>query len=97
MNIHIEELKRKANALPATPGIYLMKDAHGSIVYVGKAKSLKARVVSYFRKNQQHTSKTIRMVHNITDFDTIGVDTELDALLLECQLIKNCIPCIIAK
>ncbi|WP_312498253.1 GIY-YIG nuclease family protein [Enterococcus sp.] len=92
MNIHIEELKRKANALPETPGIYLMKDAHGSIVYVGKAKSLKARVVSYFRKNQQHTSKTIRMVHNITDFDTIGVDTELDALLLECQLIQKLHP-----
>lgn len=92
MNKDIEKLKRKANALPTTPGIYLMKDQHGTVVYVGKANSLKNRVTSYFRKNQQHANKTLRMVHNITDFDTVSVDTELDALLLECQMIQQLHP-----
>ena len=92
MNQQINLLKKKANTLPSTPGIYLMKDQHGDVVYVGKAKSLKSRVISYFRKNQQHTKKTRRMIYNIADFDTINVDTELDALLLECKLIQQIHP-----
>lgn len=88
INNRIEYLKQKANELPQSPGIYLMKDAHGGILYVGKAKQLKQRVTSYFRKNTQHTKKILRLVHNVVDFETINVDTELDALLLECQLIQ---------
>lgn len=89
INARIEYLKQKAHALPQKPGIYLMKDAHGGILYVGKAKQLKQRVSSYFRKNTQHTNKILRLVHNVVDFETIYVDTELDALLLECQLIQH--------
>ena len=89
INARIEYLKQKANALPQKPGIYLMKDSHGGILYVGKAKQLKQRVSSYFRKNTQHTNKILRLVHNVVDFETIFVDTELDALLLECQLIQQ--------
>jgi excinuclease ABC subunit C len=65
-----------------------MKDQHNEVLYVGKAKSLKQRVVSYFRKNQQHANKVLRLVYNVVDFETIETDTELDALLLECRLIQ---------
>jgi excinuclease ABC subunit C len=83
------QLKKRALSLPATPGVYLMKDRHGNIVYVGKAKQLKRRVSSYFIKNAQHPSKIIRMVHQLADFEAITTDTELDALLLECSLIQK--------
>lgn len=88
MNPNKEFLKNKANALPENPGVYLMKDQHNEVLYVGKAKSLKQRVVSYFRKNQQHANKVLRLVYNVVDFETIETDTELDALLLECRLIQ---------
>ncbi|HJE16160.1 MAG TPA: GIY-YIG nuclease family protein, partial [Enterococcus casseliflavus] len=88
MNPNKEFLKNKANALPEKPGVYLMKDQHNEVLYVGKAKSLKKRVVSYFRKNQQHANKVLRLVYNVVDFETIETDTELDALLLECRLIQ---------
>ncbi|WP_233499039.1 GIY-YIG nuclease family protein [Enterococcus sp. CR-Ec1] len=88
MNPNKEFLKNKANALPEKPGVYLMKDQHNEVLYVGKAKSLKQRVVSYFRKNQQHANKVLRLVYNVVDFETIETDTELDALLLECRLIQ---------
>lgn len=82
-------LKQKAKELPRTPGVYLMKDYQNQVIYVGKAKRLKDRVSSYFQKNNQHSKKVLRMVHNIYDFEVILVDTELDALLLECQLIQS--------
>ncbi|MGM0123846.1 excinuclease ABC subunit C [Enterococcus sp. AZ194] len=82
-------LKEKVKRLPRTPGVYLMKDYLDEIIYVGKAKHLKDRVSSYFQKNQQHSKKVLRMVRNIHDFEVIHVDTELDALLLECQLIQQ--------
>lgn len=88
MNTNKEFLKNKANTLPEKPGVYLMKDQHNEVLYVGKAKSLKQRVVSYFRKNQQHANKVLRLVYNVVDFETIETDTELDALLLECRLIQ---------
>jgi len=78
MNPNKEFLKNKANALPEKPGVYLMKDQHNEVLYVGKAKSLKQRVVSYFRKNQQHANKVLRLVYNVVDFETIETDTELD-------------------
>jgi excinuclease ABC subunit C len=85
----LANLKEKVKILPTTPGIYLMKDQYDEIIYVGKAKNLKQRVRSYFQKNSQHSKKVLRMIFNIHDFDIIQVDTELDALLLECQLIQT--------
>ncbi|MCD5001029.1 GIY-YIG nuclease family protein [Enterococcus saccharolyticus] len=75
--------------LPHTPGIYLMKDAQDKIIYVGKAKNLHQRVRSYFQKNTQHSKKVLRMVFNIANLEIIQVDTELDALLLECNYIQK--------
>ncbi|HAQ0789292.1 TPA: GIY-YIG nuclease family protein, partial [Enterococcus faecium] len=82
-------LKEKMKTLPMLPGVYLMKDRDGKVIYVGKAKRLKNRVSSYFHQNKQHSKKVLRMIHHITDFDFVVVDTELDALLLECQLIQH--------
>ena len=84
-----EYLKEKAHQLPLTPGVYLMKDATDTIIYVGKAKKLKNRVSSYFINSNQHSRKTMRLVKQIIDFDVLHPDTELDALLLECQLIQQ--------
>ncbi len=88
MNDRIEFLRDKANHLPLEPGVYLMKNADGKIIYVGKAKALKNRVTSYFRSNSQHTAKTIKLVEHIHDFEFIVTQSELDALVLECSLIK---------
>lgn len=85
----MKTLQEKLRSLPDKPGIYLMKDLHGDIFYVGKAKNLKNRVRSYFHHNAQHSKKVQRMVFNIHDFDYHIVDTELDALLLECRLIQK--------
>ena len=85
---HIAILRKKANALPQEPGVYLMKDAKGEIIYVGKAKSLKNRVTSYFRAVEKHQAKVYKMVEHIQDFDYIVCDSEFEALVLECSLIK---------
>lgn len=69
-----------------------MKNSHGRIIYVGKAKNLRQRVTSYFIQNKQHSRKVQEMVQWITDFDYELVDTEFDALLLECQLIHQLRP-----
>ena len=81
-------LEQKLKSLPAEPGVYLMKNSAGQIIYVGKAKSLKNRVNQYFQKNKK-TLKTINLVKNITDFDTIVCQSELDALCREARLIKK--------
>ena len=88
MNDRIDYLRDKANRLSLNPGVYLMKDKTGKIIYVGKAKALKNRVTSYFRSDAGHTPKTIKLVDNIHDFDFIVCPSELDALVLECSLIK---------
>ena len=88
MNLRIDYLRDKANRLPMEPGVYLMKDEGGNIIYVGKAKVLKNRVTTYFRHNSQHTPKTLKLVSKIYDFDFIVTKSELDALVLECSLIK---------
>lgn len=88
MNLRIDYLREKANRLPAESGVYLMKDEGGNIIYVGKAKVLKNRVTTYFRHNSQHTPKTLKLVSKIYDFDFIVTKSELDALVLECSLIK---------
>ncbi len=84
----IEELKQKALSLTLEPGVYLMKDKNGEIIYVGKAKALKNRVVSYFRNVSAHNSKTRKMVSLVNDFDYIVTGSEFEALILECSLIK---------
>jgi len=80
---------RKLRGLPDTPGCYIYKDAAGTILYVGKALSLRSRVRSYFRKSANHGARIARMVSKIDDLETISVDSELEALVLECNLIKE--------
>lgn len=80
-------IKEKLSVLPDKPGVYLMKDKQGSIIYVGKAKVLKNRVRSYFTGS--HDGKTQKLVSEITDFEYIITASSLEALLLECNLIKK--------
>lgn len=87
-----EELKDKANSLPLVPGVYLMRDKSESVIYVGKAKKLKNRVIQYFQDTAAHTPKTRLMVSKIHDFDVIVAATEFEALVLECSLIKRHMP-----
>ena len=86
-----EELREKATALPPSPGVYLMKDATGKVIYVGKSRRLSSRVASYFTGNE-HAVKTARMVAQVYDFDTILCDSEIEALGLENTLIKKYAP-----
>ncbi len=83
-----EELKK----LPEKPGVYLMKNKEDEIIYVGKAKVIKNRVRSYFQKGQSHNKKTLELVSNIVSFEYIVTDTEMEALILECNLIKKHYP-----
>lgn len=85
----MERLREKARQLTDKPGVYLMKDNTGEVIYVGKAKRLKNRVSSYFRKNSSHNEKVRKMVSNVQDFDFIVTDSEFEALVLECSLIKQ--------
>jgi excinuclease ABC subunit C len=85
----IPSLVSKLEALPKEPGVYLMKDARNKIIYVGKAKSLKSRVNSYFHASAAHSPKTVAMVDLIRDFEIMLVDSEVGALLLERTLIKH--------
>ncbi len=75
-------LEAKLRTLTTAPGVYLMKDAEGAILYVGKAKSLRPRVRSYFQSGAQHGIKTREMVRRVADFDTIVVRSEAEALIL---------------
>jgi len=84
-------LRDKANSLPQTPGVYIMKDALGGVIYVGKSKKLKNRVTTYFTGNN-HTPKTAKMVSLVEDFDYILCKTEIEALTLENVLIKKHMP-----
>jgi excinuclease ABC subunit C len=80
-----EELKK----LPDKPGVYIMKDEKGGIIYVGKAVVLKNRVRQYFQSSAAHPPKVAAMVAKISEFEYIVTDTELEALILECNLIKQ--------
>ena len=84
-----QELKEKAHALPLKPGVYIMMDVHKTVIYVGKAKALKNRVSQYFQDSASHTEKTRAMVSQIDTFDVIIADSEFEALVLECALIKR--------
>lgn len=88
----IEELKDKAANLPLTPGVYIMRDQTGQVIYVGKAKKLKNRVSQYFLNSASHTPKTRLMVSKVHDFDVIIAASEFEALVLECSLIKRYLP-----
>ncbi len=83
-----EKLEEKIAMLPDSPGCYLMKDAGGTIIYVGKAVNLKNRVRSYFR-DTAHTPKVAAMISHIDDFDILLCESNLEALILECNLIKR--------
>lgn len=85
-------LKEKIKSLPLCPGVYLMKDKMENIIYVGKSKSLRKRVKSYFVNNKNHSPKTLEMVSRIEKIEYITTDTEFEALLLECKLIKEIRP-----
>lgn len=85
----LAHLKAKANRLPKTPGVYIMKDKSGGIIYIGKAKALKNRVSQYFGLGNQHTEKVRRMVAAVQDFEYILCDSEFEALILENSLIKQ--------
>lgn len=86
------ELKEKLKNLPCSPGVYLMKDSLNSVIYVGKSKNLKNRVSSYFQNSKAHSPKVIKLVKNLKDFEYITTDTEFEAFLLECKLIKEIKP-----
>lgn len=85
-------MKAKLPGLPSSPGVYLMKDALGGIIYVGKSKNLKQRVQSYFYNSKSHSNKVKRMVSNIRDLDYRVTDTEFEAFMLECRLIHELKP-----
>ncbi len=88
----LEELKEKAAMLPLVPGVYLMHDKSGQVIYVGKAKKLRNRVSQYFLNTSAHTPKTKLMVSKVFDFEVIVAGSEFEALVLECSLIKRYLP-----
>ncbi len=92
MNPRLDTLREKARRLPLTPGVYIMKDTKEQIIYIGKAKALRNRVSQYFGAGNQHTPKVRRMVEQVQDFDYILTDSEYEALVLECSLIKQYMP-----
>lgn len=92
MNDRIPYLRKKAMKLPLNPGVYIMKNKSGEIIYIGKAKMLKNRVSQYFGSQNNHTLKVRKMVENVYDFDYILTDSEFEALVLECSLIKQHMP-----
>lgn len=84
----LPRLRAKAMKLPLRPGVYIMKDHTGKIIYIGKAKALKNRVSQYFGSQNNHTGKVRSMVSKVCDFDYVVTDSEYEALVLECNLIK---------
>ncbi len=92
MDARLRRLKDKANKLPLSPGVYIMKSKEGKIIYIGKAKALKNRVSQYFGAQGKHAPKVRKMVENVQDFDYILTDSEFEALVLECSLIKQNMP-----
>ncbi len=89
MDSRLTKLKSKANRLPKSPGVYIMKDKSGKIIYIGKAKALKNRVTQYFGAGNGHTEKVRQMVSLVADFEYIICDSEFEALILENSLIKQ--------
>lgn len=92
MNPKMPILRKKAMALPLLPGVYIMHSADGEIIYIGKAKALRNRVSQYFGSQNNHAEKVRRMVDNVDHFEYIITDSEFEALILECSLIKQHTP-----
>ncbi|MBR7008179.1 MAG: excinuclease ABC subunit UvrC [Ruminococcus sp.] len=88
-NARIGYLRDKTHRLTTSPGCYIMKNKSKEIIYIGKAKNLKNRVSSYFRAGQDHLPKVWKMVSNVYDYEFIVTDSEFEALVLECSLIKQ--------
>ncbi len=88
VNPRLEFLRDKTAKLTLSSGVYIMKDENLKIIYIGKAKNLRNRVTSYFRKGADHLPKVAKMVSLVYDYDFIVTDTEYEALVLECSLIK---------
>ena len=88
----LEFLRKKASSLPKSPGVYIMKDVSGRVIYVGKSRSLKDRVSQYFHLSKDANLKTAKMVSHIDDFETMFCDTEIEALTLENVKIKQYTP-----
>ena len=86
--MNLRELREKAMKLPLTPGVYIMKNKDREIIYIGKAKALKNRVSQYFGSDRNHAEKVKQMVMNVDDFEYILCESEFEALVLECSLIK---------
>lgn len=84
--------KEKAHALPETPGVYLMKDTEGRVIYIGKAKNLRARATTYFTETAAQDPRTAEMVKHVADIDHLQTQSEVDALLTEARLIKDIQP-----
>jgi excinuclease ABC subunit C len=84
-----EQVAGKLKKLPASPGCYIYRDAKGDVLYIGKAISLRSRVRSYFQKSAQHGPRIARLVSKIADIEWMLVDSEVEALVLECNLIKE--------
>ncbi|MBR7083726.1 MAG: excinuclease ABC subunit UvrC, partial [Oscillospiraceae bacterium] len=89
MQERLSYLREKTAALTSSPGVYLMKDKQNQIIYIGKAKNLHKRVSSYFRIGAEYLPKVEKMVSHVWDYDFIVTDSEYEALLLECSLIKQ--------
>lgn len=92
MNDRLPYLREKTAKLTLSPGVYRMRDKSGEIIYIGKAKNLRNRVTSYFRENPDHTPKVAKMVSHVYDYDFIVTDSEYEALVLECSMIKQHMP-----
>lgn len=89
MSERLKRLRSKAMALPLQPGVYIMKNKSRDIIYIGKAKKLRNRVSQYFGSQNNHVEKVRAMVENVEDFEYIITDSEFEALILECSLIKQ--------
>ncbi len=89
MNPRLPYLRNKTSRLTQSPGVYIMRNSENAIIYIGKAKNLHNRVSSYFRENPDHLPKVAAMVSNVYDYDFIVTDSEYEALVLECSLIKQ--------
>src|SRR5436190_8480065 len=82
----------KVKQFPPTPGVYLMKDAEGRVIYIGKAKSLRSRAATYFTQAAAEEHRTAELVKHIADVDFVPTDSEVDALLMEARLVKDVQP-----
>src|SRR3954465_2180508 len=92
MDERIEKLSEKARGLPKAPGVYLMKDAKGRVIYVGKSASLRDRVASYFQASTKLEVRKAGLLDFVVDFEVIQTDSEVEALLAENRLIKDIQP-----